>query len=186
MACVGGGNNNLPCTGAGDCPGGSCEANEQSCDKLGQIVATIGDGTFDPEGGNTRFRIPQRSTTGLETNPADASCDPTDTFDPGEIQITRFDLVLEPTTGKSSSEYVDSPDDADDLALCGAGPAFPFQTQGTPDRPGDGAIVAATGTALSGGAPLYDLMYSSLTPLTTPVKVADIPMCTAPPAGCPE
>jgi hypothetical protein len=160
----------------------ACAATE---DTLGQIVTTVGDGAFDAAGGHTRFTIPQRSTTWLEV--ISPPCVPASTFDPGDLLITNFSLQLAPTTATASAVYADSAADSDAIAFCGAGPVmFGSTAAGAGDLPGLGARTVAVGAALSGGAPLYDLLFSAVTPLTSPVKVADVPLCTPAPPGCPE
>jgi hypothetical protein len=154
-------------------------------DKLGQIATTIGNGSFDPPGVHTRFSIPQRSVTWIETS--NPPCDPTDTFGVGEPPITSFDLNLATTTASSSAAYVDSAMDNDTEDFCGFGPAaFNGTASGAPDVPGEGSLTAAVGAALSGGGPTYDLLFSALTPLTSPVLVAPVEACVPPAAGCPE
>jgi hypothetical protein len=160
----------------------ACAATE---DKLGQVQTTIGDGFFDAPGVHTRLSIPQRSVTWLESTAP--PCDPTDTFDPGDLPITNFDLVLSTTTATSSGGYLDSAGDADAIAFCGAGPAaFMGTPVGAPDLPAAGSRTVAVGPALSGGAPLYDLTFSAVTPLTSPVLVAPVAACAPPAPGCPE
>jgi hypothetical protein len=154
-------------------------------DSLGQVVTTIGDGAFDAAGGHSRFSIPQRSVTWVEMSTP--PCSPTDLFDGNDNLITSFNLQLGTTTATSTAAYLDSPNDNDTVAFCGFGPgSFNAIAAGKPDLPGEGSLTAAVGAALSGGAPTYDLLFSSLSPLTSPVLVADQPACTPEPPGCPE
>jgi hypothetical protein len=165
--------NTAPCTG-------------QSCDALGQIVTTIGDGAFDAPGGHARFTIPLRSTTWLENSAP--PCDPADIFDGADLLVTVFNLQLAPSTASATAGFVDSGDDADALSFCGAGPAaFGAPGFGNPDDgSATGTVSAAVGAAFSAGGPLYDLLFSALTPLTSPVLGAAVPACTPAPPGCPE
>jgi hypothetical protein len=154
-------------------------------DKFGTIATTIGNGSFDAAGVHTRLSLPQRSVTWIEiTAPP---CDPTDTFGVGDSAITSFDLNLATTTASASAAFVESAADNDAISFCGFGPgAFGGTASGAPDLPGLGSVTAAVGAALSGGGPTYDLLFSSITPLTSPVLVAPVGACVPPPAGCPE
>jgi hypothetical protein len=154
-------------------------------DSFGRIVTTVGDGEFDANGGQTQLTIPQRSVTWIEAS--SPPCSPTDTYDGSDSLITRFNLLLGTTTATSTAAYVDSPNDNDTVDFCGFGPgSFNAIAAGKPDVPGAGALTAAVGAALSGGGPTYDLLFSSLTPVTSPVLVSPQPACVPPPAGCPE
>jgi len=158
----------------------ACGASE---DALGQIKTTIGDGNFDPEGGHTRLNIPQRSVTWLESTAP--PCSPTSTFDGSESPISVFDLVLSTTTANATASYQDV--NGDGVNFCGFGPAvFNNVAHGKPDLPGLGSLTVAMGTALSGGGPTFDLLFSSVTPLTSPVKVEPMTTCEPAPPGCPE
>ena len=152
-------------------------------DKLGQIKTTIGNGSFDAAGGHTRLSIPQRSVTWIEVSAP--PCGPTDTFDTTDSLITSFNLNLATTTASSTASYADT--SGDGVPFCGFGPAnFNGIASGKPDLPLAGSLTVAVGAALSGGGPTYDLLFSSITPLTSPVLVAPIASCSPPAPGCPE
>jgi hypothetical protein len=155
-------------------------------DKLGTIATTIGDGTFDTAGTHSRFSIPQRSVTWAEGG-TPAPCNPASLYDETDALITSFELKLVTTTASSTAAYVESPDDADTVDFCGFGPgAFSGVAVGAPDLPGAGSLTVAVGAALSGGPPTLDLLFSAVTPLTSPVLVAPAPACVPVAPGCPE
>ena len=155
----------------------------QTEDKLGQITTTIGNGMVDANGAHTRLSIPQRSVTWIEISAP--PCGPTDTFDGNDAPITAFNLNLATTTASATAKYQDV--SGDGVAFCGFGPEhFNAIAKGKPDLPGQGSLTVAVGTALSGGGPTYDLLFSSITPLTSPVLVDPVAMCEPPAAGCPE
>jgi hypothetical protein len=108
-------------------------------------------------------------------------------YDETDALITSFELKLVTTTATATAAYVESPDDADTVDFCGFGPgAFGGVAVGIPDLPGAGSMTVAVGAALSGGAPTLDLLFSAMTPLTSPVLTAPAAPCVPPAAGCPE
>src|SRR5262245_46148896 len=161
----------------------ACMATE---DALGTIATTIGNGSFDAAGGHSRFTIPQRSVTWIE-GAVPAPCNPASLFDETDTIVSNFQLQLATTTASSSAAFVDTAADNDAIDFCGFGPAaFNGIAVGAPDLPGQGSRTVAVGAALSGGGPTYDLLFSSITPLTSPVLVAPIAACVPAAPGCPE
>jgi hypothetical protein len=114
-------------------------------------------------------------------------CGPTDIFDGSDTPVTVFELKLGTTTASSTAAYVDSAEDNDGIAFCGFGPpSFTGVAQGAPDLPDAGSLTVAVGAALSGGASTFDLLFSAVTPLTSPVLVAPAAPCVPAAPGCPD
>ncbi|HJQ85435.1 MAG TPA: hypothetical protein VKA21_15215, partial [Candidatus Binatia bacterium] len=100
-------------------------------------------------------------------------------FDPGtDTPVTNFDFILSPTTGNSSAAFTDL--NGDSCAKAGAGPVSKSGTGSPATGPccvvGQATTVAATSTAFTGGAPLYDITFKSVTPTT-------ISSCSSPSSG---
>jgi hypothetical protein len=83
--------------------------------------------------------------------------------------ISNFNFILRPTTDTGSAAYVDK--NADSCSMEGLGPVGPVVGVGTPPPGpccvvGQASTVVSVGIAMSGGAPLYDLIFSSSVPNT--------------------
>jgi hypothetical protein len=91
------------------------------------------------------------------------------TRDPGDGIISNFNFVLRPTTDRASAAYADK--NGDGCFMDGLGPMGPVVGMGTPPAGpccvvGQVSTVVSVGVAMSGGAPLYDLIFSSSVPNT--------------------
>jgi hypothetical protein len=167
-------------------PGGA------SCGTLGTGCVTIAGGAGADTAGNidttragnangitgkvhTTMDIPVHSLAWIA---ADASCPDSDgTFDPGtDVQVMSFDFILSPTTGHTTATYTDL--NGDGCKRAGDGPDSKTG-DGTPANGpcctvGQATTVSATGIAFTGGAPLYDITFRSITPTT--ISACDVPV----------
>jgi hypothetical protein len=174
--------------------GDTSDPDGNSCGTLGTgCVTTAGGAGADTRGnidttrgGNsngitgkvhTAVDIPVHSITWVA---ADASCPDTDsTFNEGiDTPVTDFFFVLSPTSGHTSATYSDL--NGDGCKRAGNGPDSKTADGSPADGPcctvGQATTVAATGIAFTGGAPLYDITFRSITPTT-------ISSCGAPSAS---
>jgi hypothetical protein len=116
---------------------------------------------------HTAVDIPVHSVTWVA---ADTSCPDTDgTFNPGtDTPVTDFFFILSPTSGHTTATYTDL--NGDGCKRAGNGPDSKTGDGSPADGPcctvGQATTVAATGIAFTGGAPLYDITFRSITPTT--------------------
>ena len=143
-------------------------------DTAGNVNTTRGGAPHSGGSVHTQVDIPVHSITWVD---ADGACPDADgQFDAGaDTLITEFDFILSPTTGHTSATFTDLNGDA--CAKAGNGPNSK-SGDGTPAtgpccEVGQATTVAATATAFTGGAPLYDITFKSITPTT-------ISACAAP------
>jgi hypothetical protein len=124
---------------------------------------------------NSLTWIEQGCTPGLDVNctggnPTLCCCFASNFGDEGgDVQITNFNFVLRPSTNTSSVALVDK--DMNGCSFAGSGPAAPPAVFGAPPpgpccSVGQVASVAASGAALSGSAPLFDLTFTNTIPNT--------------------
>jgi hypothetical protein len=149
----------IGCTTAAGAAGG---------DTAGNINTTRGGNANGITGKvHTQVDIPVHSVTWVA---ADASCPDTDgTFNAGtDTPVTDFFFILSPTTGHTSATYTDL--NGDGCARAGNGPnskvADGIPATGPCCVVGQATTVSATGIAFTGGAPLYDITFKSITPTT--------------------
>jgi hypothetical protein len=129
---------------------------------------------------HTQVDIPVHSITWVA---ADASCPDGDaTFNAGtDTPVTDFFFILSPTTGHTSATYTDL--NADGCKRAGNGPDSKV-ADGTPATGpcctvGQATTVSATGIAFTGGAPLYDITFKSITPTTiSACNASSVGTCT--------
>ncbi|HJQ82861.1 MAG TPA: hypothetical protein VKA21_02210 [Candidatus Binatia bacterium] len=117
---------------------------------------------------HTQVDIPVHSITWVDGDPGDCP-DLDGVYDPGtDTLITEFDFILSPTTGHTSATFTDL--NADACAKAGNGPNSKsgdgIPATGPCCVVGQSTTVAATATAFTGGAPLYDITFKSVTPTT--------------------
>jgi hypothetical protein len=136
-------------------------------DTLGNIDTTRGGNVNGVAGVHTQVDIPVHSITWVA---ADSSCPDSDgTFNAGtDTPVTDFNFILSPTTGHSSATYSDL--NGDSCKRAGNGPdtqtADGIPATGPCCTVGQATTVSATGIAFTGGAPLYDITFKSITPTT--------------------
>ena len=117
---------------------------------------------------HTQVDIPVHSITWVDGETGECP-DPDGAYDPGtDTLITEFDFILSPTTGHTSATFTDLNGDA--CAKAGNGPNSKsgdgIPAEGPCCVVGQATTVAATATAFTGGAPLYDITFKSITPTT--------------------
>jgi hypothetical protein len=162
----------------------------------GNIDTIRGDGVVDPPGVHTQLDIPVHSLTWQDNDGTPDCPDEDGTFDPAvDVVITDFNFILSPTTAKANAQFVDQNGDGcsragngpnatqhcvgDATKPCGAnsdcggavGSCAAGAIQGTPATGpccvvGQTTTVVATGLAFTGGSPLYDLIFSNMSPTT--------------------
>ncbi|HJQ84458.1 MAG TPA: hypothetical protein VKA21_10305 [Candidatus Binatia bacterium] len=170
--------------------GDTSDPDGASCGTLGiGCVTAPGGAGFDNKGNNNKTRggaphaggsmhiqmdVPVDSITWVD---ADGDCPDLDgVYDPGtDTPVSDFVFILSPTTGSTSATFTDLNGDA--CAKAGAGPVSKSGVGIAPAGPcctvGQTVQTAATNTVFSGGAPLYDLAFKSITPST-------VSACTSP------
>jgi hypothetical protein len=159
---------------------------------LGDIDTTVGDGNPDPAGVQAAVAIPVDSLTWSAADASCPDAD--GTFNDGvDTQISRFQFILRPTTATANAAFVDKNGDGcsrgtgtagpnstrvcanDHSKPCGSAADCPGSTcgagamQGSPPAgpccvAGQNETLVATGIAFSGGSPLFDLIFSNLSP----------------------
>ena len=149
---------------ADDPAAGACttEPGGQGSDTAGKITRVVGDGRPDPDGVQSRFRVPVRITTWVDGN----DCTPDATYDAGEALLAQIDLILEPSTSGAGAEFVDASGDGCAMAglgFTGPGPAA-FGPPAAKPNPYDGgtATPATVGVAMTGAAPLFDVGFATI------------------------
>jgi len=163
-------------TRVGDTSDGVCNPAGETCNTAtgGAGANTLGDINTSRGGSpshtgkiDTQVDIPVDSLT---WQAADLSCPDSDgMYNPGtDTPITHFQFILSPTTGLSSATFTDL--NGDSCSRAGNGPNSQTATGAAASGPccvvGQATTVASTGVAFSGGAPLYDLSFKSITPTT--------------------
>jgi hypothetical protein len=135
-------------------------------DNLGDIDTTRGNGTCDGPGVHTQLDLPGQSITWVD---ADGGCPDADgVFDEGaDTLVTNFSFILSPTTAEATAAFVDK--NGDGCAKAGNGPTGPVTLTGSPApgpccQVGQQTTVVSVGAAFTGGAPLFDLIFSSSVP----------------------
>ncbi|HJQ84248.1 MAG TPA: hypothetical protein VKA21_09245 [Candidatus Binatia bacterium] len=142
-------------------PGGA------GADTRGNVNTTRGGAPVAGGAVHTQVDIPVHSITWTD---ADGDCPDLDgQYDPGsDTLITEFDFILSPTTGATSATFTDL--NGDGCAKAGNGPNTKSGSGSPAAGPcctvGQSTTVAATATAFTGGAPLYDITFKSITPTT--------------------
>jgi hypothetical protein len=169
--------------------GGGCNtsAGNAGADTKGNTNTTRGGNVNGITGKvHTAVDIPVHSLTWIA---ADASCPDTDgTFNPGtDTPVTDFTFILSPTTGHTSATFTDL--NGDGCAKAGAGPLSKTADGVPANGPccvvGQATTVSATAVAFTGGAPLYDLTFRSITPTTiTACDPSSVGTCTLTTDAC--
>ncbi len=160
---------------------------------MGNINTQRGDGVVDGAGVHTQLDIPVDSLTWTAADAtcpdADGMFDPVK----GDVAITHFQFILSPTTATANAVFADlngdscsragaGPDSTrrcinDASQPCGAnsdcgtaaGSCVPGAIHGSPATGpccvvGQRTTVVATGVAFTGGSPLFDLIFSNMSP----------------------
>ena len=136
-------------------------------DNRGNANTTLGGAPHTGGKVHTQVGIPVHSITWVD---GDGACPDADgVFDPGtDTPVTEFDFILTPTTGHTSATFTDL--NGDGCIKAGNGPNNKTGDGIPADGPcctvGQATTVAATATAFTGGAPLYDITFKSITPTT--------------------
>jgi hypothetical protein len=162
----------------------ACDANAPHMNSTGDIDLVTSPSTS--AGVRSLIEIPVKSLTWSEQGCitfADPNCqaggDPqlccclNSVFDPveepGDAIVTNFNFVLRPSTDMATAQFADK--NGDGCFVGGSGPPGPVSETGTPAAGpccvvGQTTTVASAGVAFTGGAPLYDLLFSSVIPNT--------------------
>jgi len=188
--CIGGVNNNddpaaKPCdtttSGAGN-------------DKKGKVLRTLGNGTPDASGIQTRLGVSIMATAFTDKAPQapGASCPGNDTFDTGEILLAQLALNAELSTAGASGEFVDMNGDSCAVAGFGfsggsTGPVSLSPPTVSPAPYGGGTnLMGSVGLVFAGPGVTHDLGFTALVPFSQPT-VTPSQTCTCNPTpGCPE
>jgi hypothetical protein len=162
-------------------PLGLCTHAGVGSNQLGDIDTTRGDIFCDATHGLvSQFDVPIELQVWIDA----AGCPGNGVYSAGEgdVLVSDNQIILSPTTGFSSADFVDKNEDGCAAAPTSATAQGPFAgspATGPCCTPGQAATFVATGLVFSGGAPLYDYSFN----LTLPGSVAS---CSAwpGPASC--